>query len=62
MVCVLDKGLLTSALVVNENAICICITWSQCQDPSFGLTTKARACKVWAKSEAQESHFMLSRV
>ncbi len=58
MVCVVNKGLLTGALVVNENAICICIAWNQCSDPNLGFATKARACKVWAKNEAQKSHFM----
>jgi hypothetical protein len=59
MVCVINKGFITGALVANENAICICITWSQCHDSNLGFVTKARACKMRAKSEAQESHFML---
>jgi hypothetical protein len=58
MVCVVNKGLLTGALVANENATCICIAWSQCCNPNLGFAAKARACKVWAKSEAQKSHFM----
>jgi hypothetical protein len=28
-------------------------------NPSLGLTTKARACKVACQKEAQESHFMI---
>jgi hypothetical protein len=32
---------------------------THCHNPSLGLTTKARACKVACQKEAQESHFML---
>ncbi len=34
----------------------------ECRNPSLGLVTKARVCEGVAKSEARESHFMLSGV
>jgi hypothetical protein len=33
-----------------------------CRNPSFGLASRQGLAKVRAKSEAQESHFMLSGV
>ncbi len=33
-----------------------------CRNPSLGLAPRQGLVKVWAKSEAQESHFMLSEV
>jgi hypothetical protein len=33
-----------------------------CHNPSFGLTTKARACKGVGQKEAWESHLMLPGV
>ncbi len=33
-----------------------------CHNLSLGLVTKAGLEKVWAKREARESHFMLSKV
>jgi hypothetical protein len=39
-----------------------CVIWHNCRNPSLGLATKARVCKVVGQEGSWESHNILSRM